>query len=51
MAKDIFKRGNIYWIWYAGIDGRIIRESSGSTKFSDAEVFFFSLIPIPCSKW
>jgi integrase len=39
MAKGIFKRKNSqnYWIRYAGIDGRIIRESSGSTKFRDAE--------------
>jgi integrase len=37
MARGIFKRGNIYWIRYAGIDGRIIRESTGSTKFRDAE--------------
>ncbi|WP_353686755.1 hypothetical protein [Thermodesulfovibrio sp. 3462-1] len=37
MAKGIFKRWNIYWIHYAGLDGRIIRESSGSTKFKDAE--------------
>jgi hypothetical protein len=39
MAKGIFKRWNIYWIHYAGLDGRIIRESSGSTKFKDAEAF------------
>jgi hypothetical protein len=37
MARGIFKRGNIFWIRYAGIDGRIIRESTGSTKFRDAE--------------
>jgi len=37
MAKGIYRRGNIYWIRYAGLDGRIIRESSGSTKFRDAE--------------
>lgn len=37
MAKGIYKRGNIYWIRYAGLDGRIIRESSGSTKFADAQ--------------
>ncbi len=35
--KGIYKRGNIYWIRYAGLDGRIIRESSGSTKFDEAE--------------
>lgn len=37
MAKGLFKRGNVWWIRYAGIDGRIIRESSGSIRFRDAE--------------
>jgi integrase len=41
MAKGIYKRGNVYWIRYAGLDGRIIRESSRrggySGKFKDAE--------------
>lgn len=37
MAKGIYRRGNIYWIRHAGLDGRIIRESSGSMKFRDAE--------------
>ncbi len=37
MAKGIYKRGNVYWIRYAGLDGRIIRESSGNTRFKDAE--------------
>lgn len=37
MARGIYKRGNIYWIRYAGLDGRIIFESSHSTKFRDAE--------------
>jgi integrase len=37
MARGIYKRGNIYWIRYAGLDGKIIYESSGSTKFKDAE--------------
>lgn len=36
-TKGIYKRGNIYWIQYAGLDGKIIRESSGSTKARDAE--------------
>jgi len=35
--KGVYKRGNIYWIRYAGLDGRIIRESSGSEKFKKAE--------------
>jgi integrase len=37
MAKGIYKRGNIYWISYAGLDGGIIRESSRSSKFREAE--------------
>ncbi|MCC7201869.1 MAG: site-specific integrase [Nitrospirae bacterium] len=37
MAKGIYKRGNRYWIRYAGLDGRIVYEPSGSTKFKDAE--------------
>lgn len=37
MARGIYKRGNIWWIRYAGLDGKIVYESSGSTKFKDAE--------------
>lgn len=37
MAKGIYKRGNVYWIRYAGLDGRTVYESSGSDKFRDAE--------------
>src|SRR4030042_5885271 len=37
VAKGIYKRGNVFWIRYAGLDSRIIRESSGSDKFRDAE--------------
>ena len=37
MTKGIYKRGNIYWIRYVGLDGRVTRESSGSTKFREAE--------------
>jgi len=36
MARGIYKRGRIYWIRYAGLDGKIIFESTGSTKFRDA---------------
>jgi hypothetical protein len=35
--KGIYKRGNVYWIAYAGLDGKVIRESSTSDKFKDAE--------------
>jgi len=37
MAKGIYKRGNVFWIRYAGLDGRIIRESTHYEKFKDAE--------------
>ncbi len=37
MAKGIYKRGNVFWIVYAGLDGNVIRETSKSTKFRDAE--------------
>ena len=36
-VKGIYKRGRIWWIRYAGLDGKIIYESSGSTRFKDAE--------------
>ncbi len=36
-VRGIYKRGNIWWIRYAGLDGKIIYESSGSTRFKDAE--------------
>ena len=35
--KGIYLRGKIYWIRYAGVDGRIIRESTGSTNKEAAE--------------
>ncbi|QXE87367.1 site-specific integrase [Geomonas nitrogeniifigens] len=35
--KGIYKRGNIYWIHYTGLDGRQVKESSRSKKFKDAE--------------
>ncbi|MGQ9570711.1 MAG: tyrosine-type recombinase/integrase [Thermodesulfovibrionales bacterium] len=37
MARGIYKRGNIYWIRYAGLDGKTVFESSGSDKFREAE--------------
>ena len=36
-GKGIYKRGKVYWIAYAGLDGKVIRESSKSDKFKDAE--------------
>lgn len=41
MAKGIYKRGKIYWIRYAGLDGRTVFESSGSTKFDKAQSLYF----------
>lgn len=35
--RGIYKRGRIYWIRYAGGDGRMRFESSGSDKLRDAE--------------
>lgn len=35
-AKGIYKRGRMWWIRYAGPDGRIRFESSQSTSFKDA---------------
>lgn len=37
MAKGIYKRGNVYWIRYAGLEGRIRFESSGSASFKIAQ--------------
>ena len=37
MAKGIYKRGKVYWIRFAGLDGKIVYESSGSEKFREAE--------------
>jgi hypothetical protein len=45
MAKGIYRRGNIYWIRYAGLDGRTVYESSGSEKFRDAEALLIVLAP------
>ena len=38
MAKGIYKRHNTYWIRYSGLDGKIVRESSGSHSFSEAKL-------------
>lgn len=37
--KGIYKRGNVYWIRYVGLDGRMHLESSGSKKLREAQVF------------
>ncbi|MBI5193834.1 MAG: site-specific integrase [Nitrospirae bacterium] len=36
MTRGVYKRGAIYWIRYAGIDGRTRYESTGGTNFKDA---------------
>lgn len=36
-TRGIYKRGSTYWIAYAGPDGKVIRESSRSDKYRDAE--------------
>ena len=40
MAKGVYKRGRVYWVRYAGLDGRTVYESSGSTKQKDAETLY-----------
>jgi integrase len=40
LAKGIYKRGKIYWIRYAGPDGKVIFESTKGTSFKDAETLF-----------
>ena len=42
MAKGIYKRGNVYWIRYAGLDSRISYESSYSKKFIVAQALLRS---------
>lgn len=36
-AKGIYKRGNVWWIRYAGLDGHMHHESSHSKSFRDAQ--------------
>ena len=36
--KGIYKRGNVYWIRYVGLDGQMHLESSGSKKLREAQV-------------
>jgi integrase len=40
VAKGIYKRGNIWWVTYSDLDGRNVRESSGSDKFKVAEALY-----------
>ena len=35
--RGMFQRGNVWWLRYAGPDGKVIRESTGFEKFRDAE--------------
>lgn len=38
-TRGIYKRGNIFWVRYAGLDGKIIFESTGEEKYKDAEQY------------
>jgi hypothetical protein len=38
-TRGIYKRGNIFWVRYAGLDGKIIFESTGEEKHKDAEQY------------
>lgn len=38
MATGIYKRGDVWWVRYTGLDGRQKRESSHSNKFNDAQL-------------
>lgn len=40
MSKGLYKRGNTWWIAYAGPDGEIVRESSKSKRKADAEALY-----------
>lgn len=35
--KGIYKRGDIWWIRYASLNGKIIRKSAGTDKYKEAE--------------
>jgi integrase len=35
--RGIYKRGNVYWIMYATLEGNTIRESTQTSKFKDAQ--------------
>ncbi|HPR64849.1 MAG TPA: site-specific integrase [Thermoanaerobaculia bacterium] len=41
MTKGLYQRGNIWWIRYAGPDGRMIYESSRSRNRKDAEELLY----------
>jgi integrase len=37
MPRGLYKRGNIWWLRYAGLDGKTVYESSGTDKVREAE--------------
>jgi len=37
MAKGLYKRGNVWWLRHSDGAGKVIRESSKSSKFKAAE--------------
>jgi integrase len=40
--KGIYKRGDIWWICYAGLDGKVVRKSTGTDKYKEAELMLHS---------
>jgi integrase len=36
--KGLYKRGNVWWLAFVGLDGRLQRVSSGLTNFKEAQV-------------
>ena len=39
--KGVYRRGDKWWIRYAGLDGKMVRKSSESDKFKDAELMLY----------
>jgi hypothetical protein len=37
--KGIYKRGSVYWVRYAGLDGKVVFQSTKSSKLDKAESF------------
>jgi len=41
MQRGLYRRGNIWWLRYAGIDGQTKYESSGTEKMREAEALLY----------
>jgi len=39
LPKGIYKRGSVYWVRYAGLDGKVVFQSTKSSKLDKAESF------------